>query len=133
MEYILKRLNFFVSIIASGLLLFGCQSTSNEVAKVVKYKSYCSTEIKEREEFTNNTPIVRVSPKLPRDAIKNRTPGYVKMEFDIDSDGKPVNINIVESMPGDLFHKVSLDALSKWRYKPSTKKCKSIQLDFKFA
>lgn len=68
----------------------------------------------------------------PKDALKNCVEGYVKMGFDVDEMGQPVNIYVIESEPGDTFDAVGISELSKWKYekgKPS--KGLTVQLDFK--
>jgi len=124
-------------IIATSLL--GCQSTNSNptLGKVVskennliKYESRCES----KKRFSSVSPIVRVNPGLPNNTASNPLPGYAKMEFDITADGKPVNINVIESFPNDLYHRVSIKALKKWRYKPSAaEKCTIVQLGFTFA
>ena len=129
----MKGLNFSPVFLVSFILV-GCQSTSSQVIskydQLVKYESRC--DITKNESSIAITPLTRVAPKMPKAAIKNRTQGYVKMEFDISESGKPIRINIVESYPNTLFNKVSVTALSKWVYKPEAVQCSSLQLDYAF-
>jgi TonB family protein len=130
-------LSLSIIIIATSLL--GCQSTNSnptlgkvvsEENNLIKYESRCES----KKKFASIFPIVRVNPGLPSEAKRNQTPGYAKMEFDITEKGKPVNINVIESFPNDMYHRVSIKALKKWRYKPSAaEKCTRVQLDFTFA
>jgi len=128
-----------LSIIVIATSLLGCQSTNSnstlgrivsEEKSLIKYESRCES----KKRFSNIYPIVRVNPGLPIEAARKQIPGYAKMEFDITADGKPVNINVIESFPKDLYHSVSIKAFKKWRYKPSAaEKCTRVQLDFTFA
>lgn len=44
--------------------------------------------------------------------------GWVRLTFDIDTQGIPQNIVIVESQPKNVFDKEAIRALKKWSYKP---------------
>ncbi|MGS0535176.1 energy transducer TonB [Pseudoalteromonas sp. SaAl2] len=46
--------------------------------------------------------------------------GWVELKFDIDKNGDPVNIIVVDSDSGDTFDKEAIRALSKWKYKPKS-------------
>jgi protein TonB len=59
------------------------------------------------------------------------------MVFDITIDGKPDNIDVIESYPSDIFANEAKQALSQWRYKPAEKNgshvrsiCHQLQLNF---
>jgi TonB family protein len=136
-----NKLSLPIVIIATTLL--GCQSTNSnptlgkvvsEENSLIKYESRCDALNMSEKSFTREPPIVRVNPGLPSEAARKQIPGYAKMEFDITEKGKPININVIESFPNDLYHRVSIKALKKWRYKPSAaEQCAIVQLDFTFA
>lgn len=42
--------------------------------------------------------------------------GSVVLKYDINSDGKAVNINVVSSEPKGFFEKSSIDALKKYKF-----------------
>lgn len=73
----------------------------------------------------NQTPskypvaIYRVAPKYPIDAASNNQEGWVKMRYDINSQGEPVNIEVLESEPSLVFDNAGIQALKNWRYKVS--------------
>jgi len=131
-----NKLSLSIIVIATSLL--GCQSTGSnsslgrivsEENNLIKYESRCES----KKRFSSVSPIVRVNPGLPSEAARNKTPGYATMEFDIAEDGKPININVIESFPNDLFHRVSIKALKKWRYKPSdAEQCARVELAFAY-
>jgi TonB family protein len=132
----MKGIKRGLSVIITSTLLQGCQSTTNKITydedKLVKYESRCDVIEKTEKEALDTLPIVRVDPRVPNKAARSKIPGYVKMEFDIAQNGRPVNINVIESFPSDLFHTVAISALKKWRYKPLAVQCKSVQIDFEF-
>ncbi|WP_206483668.1 energy transducer TonB [Thalassotalea sp. G2M2-11] len=61
----------------------------------------------------------RVEPKYPIKAVKNGLEGCVRMQFFINSDGKPIYVEPIKSSNPKLFDGAAVKALSKWRYKPS--------------
>ncbi|WP_019027751.1 energy transducer TonB [Colwellia piezophila] len=132
----MKGIKLGLSIIVASTILLGCQSTASNIideqGKLVKYQSRCNGLKQAEEKAVELQPIVRVAPEVPYKAAISKIPGYVKMEFDIAENGKPVNINVIESFPNDLFHNVAINALKKWQYKPVAAQCKSVQLDFEF-
>lgn len=77
-------------------------------------------------------PIIRIEPKYPVEAAKNRVEGFVQLEFSIDSAGKTQNIRVLHAEPKDVFENESIRALSQWTYtpNPNAKERFSVQLDF---
>jgi len=77
-------------------------------------------------------PVMRVEPKYPIDAAKNRITGYVQLAFDVSRTGDVSNINVIESSPTGVFDKVATKALSQWKYKASVNGSQqsTVQLDF---
>ena len=65
------------------------------------------------ENYKNKAlPLVRVPPKMPSTA---RRSGHVSVIFDVDTQGKPINIRLVNSTE-KKFEKPSLESVEKWRY-----------------
>ena len=62
-------------------------------------------------------PCVLVPPAYPYRAFDESIEGHVKMMFDIDTRGKPINIKVVESVPQGVFDFVALRALKRWTFK----------------
>lgn len=77
-------------------------------------------------------PIVRVEPRYPVAAAQAKTEGYVVAEFDIQPDGTVQNVQIIKSVPAQVFDKVAIRALQQWVYSPTTTGLKQakVQLDF---
>lgn len=60
----------------------------------------------------NAKPLVRITMKKPDEIIES---GYCKLRFDVNVDGRPENIDVLEcSSP--LFAKPSTASLPKWKY-----------------
>jgi len=63
--------------------------------------------------------ISRDAPRYPSRALKSGTEGWVQVRFFIDTDGKPVDISVVESEPGDTFDDAATKSVKKWRFSPA--------------
>ena len=57
-----------------------------------------------------------VTPLYPRRAAIKSIEGYVTFGFDIDADGKPKNIRVIESVPTGVFDDVGMDSLQQSRF-----------------
>jgi protein TonB len=50
-------------------------------------------------------------------AIKS-VEGYVRIRYDINEQGNPININVIESVPKEVFDKAAIKSVSKWKFAP---------------
>lgn len=64
------------------------------------------------------SPIVQVSPSYPAEAAAKGVEGEVTMRFNIDTEGKVNDIEVIESRPAGVFDEAAIAALKKWRYHP---------------
>ncbi|MFM2600758.1 energy transducer TonB [Vibrio fortis] len=58
----------------------------------------------------------KVAPKYPKEALSTGVEGSVEFRFDVDSNGKPINIQITRSWPKDVFDESATEALRQWTY-----------------
>lgn len=63
-------------------------------------------------------PIYRVPPQYPRQALFDRTEGWVVVEFTIDTQGQVKDARVVDSKPRGVFDQAALDAVKRFRFKP---------------
>ncbi|NQZ23287.1 MAG: energy transducer TonB [Colwellia sp.] len=134
----MKGYKLLVSFFVTGSLLVGCQSTSDNIISsdnnLVKYKSRCmlhdAAQVDAFEKKGGNVLLSMKAPKYPMKAVRAKIEGYAKMEFDISSEGKPININVIESSPKGLFNSAAKTALSAWKYEAREGFCQMVQLDF---
>ncbi len=64
-------------------------------------------------------PIFKVVPEYPPAAEAQRIEGFVLVEFDVDAQGKPVNIHTVDQSPADgIFEASAVAATERFRYLP---------------
>lgn len=86
-------------------------------------------------------PLVRVEPQFPRDAaLKGIEKGWVRVEFDLQTDGTVSDVRIVDSSPRNIFDMAARRAILKWKYRPKMidgktvkRKGLKVQLDFEMA
>lgn len=99
------------------IFLAGCSSTSEyELSpsdpQVLRAK-YCHESDRELA--------IRAAPIFPRQFLDTGlTVGWVLTNFDISPDGEVTNIKIIDSSPRGYLEKAAVDAVSKFRYVPST-------------
>ncbi len=64
--------------------------------------------------------------------------GYATFEFDLSTEGKPINIGLIETYPSDVFVKAALHSVRQYRYEvevvngqPSISRCQSMKVQFR--
>lgn len=127
-----------VSVISTSVLLTGCVTTHSEIISqqngVIKYQSRCGkhelTKEQNLAESIDDLLVTLKPPKYPKNAVRKGIEGYTKIEFDLSAAGEPVNIQVIEAYPSDIFNNAAVAAFSGWRYKAKASVCHSIQLDF---
>ena len=64
------------------------------------------------------TRITNSSPEYPRRAIRMGIEGFVRVEFDVDTDGSVLDPYVVESSPASVFDRSAIKAVRKFLYEP---------------
>lgn len=77
--------------------------------------------------ITNPTPIIRVMPKYPISAARNKREGWAKMSFIVETDGSVSNVLVTETSGSKDFAIAAKKAVSKWKYQPAFEDGKPIQ------
>lgn len=74
-------------------------------------------------------PVVtkKVDPIYPREALIGCKRGWVFMEFTIDTEGRPENIEIVAQDFYKLFGSRARYALSQWRFEPAERNGRTVE------
>jgi TonB family protein len=57
-------------------------------------------------------------PVYPAQALRNRTRGWVELEFTVTPTGSVSNVQVVGAEPGGVFDAAAAQALAQWRFKP---------------
>jgi len=63
-------------------------------------------------------PIYREPPRYPREALMNRTEGWVEIEFTITSEGGVKDAVVVGAQPDRVFERDAMRAIAHWRFRP---------------
>lgn len=71
--------------------------------------------------------IVKVMPTYPREAWTNLIEGIVTVEFSVNAGGQVQNIRVVDAT-NQLFVTNSIDAVSRFRYKPPTTEIEAAEM-----
>ncbi len=90
--------------ILAAILASGCVSPPARVAADGEFPGWPSPE-------------VRSPPRLPDRALRNQIRGFVSAVFQVDSRGRVVSVEVVDSSPG-LYDAPVRREMRKWKYKP---------------
>ncbi len=63
-------------------------------------------------------PLVRIEPQYPMSAKQRGIEGWVELRFTITAAGTVADIVVTASVPGTVFNKSAVQAVSKWKYNP---------------
>ncbi len=71
----------------------------------------------------------RVEPVYPIQATRNRTEGFVEVEFTVGADGKVESVSVVSARPSHTFESAAVSAVKQWTFKPGGGRGK-VRLEF---
>ncbi len=63
-------------------------------------------------------PLVRIEPQYPMSAKQRGVEGWVELRFTITAAGTVADIVVTASVPGTIFNKSAVRAVSRWKYNP---------------
>lgn len=66
---------------------------------------------------TGAIPISIIEPRYPRKAAEEGIEGWVKLRFNIDSQGFPYEVAVIKDMPKGVFVKDAIKAVRQWQFK----------------
>ncbi len=67
-------------------------------------------------QYDSLTPVEIDEPRWPSSALINGQNGWVSLELQIDVEGIPEDVSVVDSSPSKLFDKTALKSIKKWRF-----------------
>lgn len=104
------------------VLLPSCQSTapssSSSYRPDYRAEKVCVDGQKRPVQAKDPQWIVRIEPRYPADAAKNKVQGHIKLQFVITTQGTVSNIQVMESVPAGVFDAEAVRALQRWKYTP---------------
>jgi TonB family protein len=59
-----------------------------------------------------------VKPEPPPRSVTRGTTGWVEVQFSVNKKGRTEEIRVMDSEPGEMFDRVALEAVRKWRFRP---------------
>lgn len=73
------------------------------------------------------TPVVRVEPRFPVEALRDGINGWVKLRFNIDESGSVTDVEVMQAEPRGVFDREATRALRRWKYQPQVIDGKAIR------
>lgn len=108
-----------ILVVLISLLSLSCASSDGDPGRKLRLPAGSLVEhCPPMEGMPGRFISVRVPPRYPERAFQAGVMGVVLMEFDIDSEGRPENIRVVEAEPLDVFDDAAVASLSRSRYCP---------------
>lgn len=82
-------------------------------------------------------PVLHYPPLYPREAVIKGIEGWSKVSFTVNTQGDPIDIEVIDHSGTELFNKAAIDAVKLFLYQPLIHKGKlvsvsNIELTFKF-
>ena len=68
----------------------------------------------------------RVEPEYPMKALERRKEGIVALAFVIEADGRVGDVEVVDTVAGTYFQRVSLSAIRQWTFQPTIRNGRAV-------
>lgn len=94
------------------------ETLSEEALKTALEPIYKNTDRKSEAEIRREDPKIlkSVAPLYPREASYKGVEGWVTVAYQLDGEGLPVEIQAIDSYPGDVFVRNTLKAVKRWKF-----------------
>jgi protein TonB len=64
------------------------------------------------------TPMIRLTPQYPRDALRDGISGWVEFEIVVNPDGTVKTARPIRSQPRGVFEAAAMQSILKWKFRP---------------
>ena len=64
------------------------------------------------------TPMIRLTPQYPRDALRDGISGWVEFEIVVNPDGTVKSARPIRSQPRGVFEAAAMQSILKWKFRP---------------
>ncbi|MGX5202969.1 energy transducer TonB [Aliikangiella sp. IMCC44632] len=105
----------FLCVWACGLILISCGATQKNREQLT---SSAKSKPRPIPQLTHQQakPLKVVQPCFPYRAIRLNAEGWVQLEFSLDEQGLPVDIQPIDDSPKGIFKDCALKSLRKWSF-----------------
>lgn len=130
-EYYNRTLKIYeVNLVEDDPILLGAHAKMAKIFIAMRddrFASHADRVIKYyKDEEGKALPLFIMQPLYPVFKDGKKPQGWVLLEFDVTSTGRVEKARVMESLPGKLFDKVTLDVAKGWRFKPKVEKGKRV-------
>ena len=77
-------------------------------------------------------PVFKIMPDYPLELLRDSKTGYVKLSYQVNTQGEVININVVESEGDRRLKRAAQRALAKWRYHSNSAPESNFEILFEF-
>lgn len=81
----------------------------------------------QRESRDPWTPLVKIPPEYPPEAVTQGLKGWVRIGFTIDEAGRPEDVRVIAAEPPHVFDISAVNAVSRWRFMPKVEDGKIVK------
>jgi protein TonB len=64
------------------------------------------------------TPMIRLTPQYPRDALRDGISGWVEFEIVVNPDGTVKSARVLRAQPRGVFDVAAMQSVLKWKFRP---------------
>lgn len=94
------------------------EATQNKIQTASIPFNSAQKNINEAEKLLSVEPklIRSVSPEYPLKQYRARIEGWVRIGFNLNDNGRPINIKVIDSQPKRAFNRAAMQSIRNWRY-----------------
>ena len=81
--------------------------------------------------FDPKQPLVRIPPVIPARFLQGDHSGFCKIRFDVQEDGRPVNIEATKCTD-EILRKSSIASVKRWKYDPASPARSGVQTTIRY-